>query len=268
MTFTDDQVLGLHRAGWDSETLLRLEQLFDRLQVTPERCDANRITFGPWALYRGKGWGDLRRALRLSGDDFETVVWTDGSGTMNDDHAGIGVVVDEGEHGVREYSEYIGLGTNNVAELSAIYRGLQAVPDRRRRLLVRSDSEYSIGILTKNWVPKKNVDLIQAIREDLAWRAGRVRFEHVRGHVGIEGNERADRLAKAGREAGFKPAGPLKLVQPTWDPSLGLLAVQCPCGNTFPQRSERFKVRCKLCGNTADLKALLMLQEASGSSGE
>lgn len=267
MALSEQQLLELYRAGWEREVILRLDQLMGILGHDPELVDRERVTFGPWAVYRSAHWGDLRRALRLADRATEeTVIWTDGSGTFNDDHAGIGVVVDEGEHGIREYSEYIGLGTNNVAELTAIYRGLQAVPDRRRKILVRSDSEYSIGILTKPWVPKKNKELVEAIRADLEWRGPNVRFQHVRGHVGIEGNERADKLAKAGREKGFKPQGTMRIVPPTWPEDLGLLAIQCPCGHTFPQRPERFKVKCKYCGKTGDLKALLVLQELPESA--
>lgn len=151
-----------------------------------------------WLLYRAR-----RRPLgaiepRLL--DSEVVAYCDGSGTTFEKPAGIGVVVYDPFREPLLIAENIGLGTNNVAELKAIWRALKAVPDTRRKILIRSDSEYALGSCSEEgWRPKANVDLIAQVRQDLAIRAGRVRFEHVDGHAGVEGNEIADRLAKVGR---------------------------------------------------------------------
>ena len=61
---------------------------------------------------------------------------------------GIGVVVIDGSER-REKGEYLGVGTNNIAELTAILRGLQQVEargDLGRPVVVYSDSAYSIGL--------------------------------------------------------------------------------------------------------------------------
>lgn len=121
-------------------------------------------------------------------------VWTDGACSGNPGRAGLGVVVIGDGTGQREISEYLGEATNNIAELTAILRGLQAVSDRTRPVIVYSDSAYSIGLLTKNWKAKKNVELVDELRA-LTRTFRDLRFVKVAGHAGIALNERVDYLA-------------------------------------------------------------------------
>ena len=44
--------------------------------------------------------------------------------------------------------------------------------------------------------PVKNADLIRAIDNEIAHRAGSVRFVWVKGHAGTAGNEKVDELAR------------------------------------------------------------------------
>jgi ribonuclease HI len=121
-------------------------------------------------------------------------VWTDGACSGNPGRAGLGVVILGDGPGEREISEYLGDATNNIAELTAILRGLQAVSDRTRPVIVYSDSAYSIGLLTKSWKAKKNTELVDELRA--LTRAFRdLRFVKVAGHAGIALNERVDQLA-------------------------------------------------------------------------
>jgi ribonuclease HI len=121
-------------------------------------------------------------------------VWTDGACTGNPGPAGLGVViVDGGKH--TEISEYLGEGTNNIAELMAILRGLERVPDKARPTVVYSDSQYSIGLLTQGWKAKKNVELVEELR-DVCRQFKDLRFVKVAGHAGIPLNERVDQLAR------------------------------------------------------------------------
>ena len=121
-------------------------------------------------------------------------VWTDGACSGNPGRAGLGVVILGDGPGEREISEYLGDATNNIAELTAILRGLQAVSDRARPVIVYSDSAYSIGLLTKAWKAKKNVELVDELR--VLTRTFRdLRFVKVAGHAGIALNERVDQLA-------------------------------------------------------------------------
>jgi ribonuclease HI len=121
-------------------------------------------------------------------------VWTDGACTGNPGPAGLGVVIVDGDKHT-ELSEYLGEGTNNIAELTAILRGLETVADKARPTIVYSDSQYSIGLLTQNWKAKKNVELVEDLRA-LCRRFKDLRFVKVAGHAGIPLNERVDQLAR------------------------------------------------------------------------
>jgi ribonuclease HI len=120
-------------------------------------------------------------------------VWTDGGCVPNPGPCGIGVVVVDGKQH-REISEYLGMGTNNIAELTAIVRGLEAVPTRDRMVVVYSDSQYAIGLLTLNWKPKANQELVAHLRA-LIKEFVEVRFVKVAAHSGVALNERVDQLA-------------------------------------------------------------------------
>jgi ribonuclease HI len=120
-------------------------------------------------------------------------VWTDGACTGNPGPAGVGVVIIDGDHR-RELSEYLGDATNNIAELTAILRGLEEVRARDRTVIIYSDSAYSIGLLSKGWKAKANVDLVAQLRS-LTAEFEDLRFVKVAGHSGIVENERTDELA-------------------------------------------------------------------------
>lgn len=121
------------------------------------------------------------------------IVYTDGACTGNPGPAGVGVVIiDGGER--REISEYLGQGTNNIAELTAIARALAEIADRERPVRLYTDSSYAIGLLTKNWKAKANQELVAELRATVA-RFPRLRFIKVKGHAGVPENERADQLA-------------------------------------------------------------------------
>lgn len=54
-------------------------------------------------------------------------VWSDGGARGNPGPAAIGVVIREDENVLEEISETIGEGTNNIAEYTAVLRGLQVL---------------------------------------------------------------------------------------------------------------------------------------------
>lgn len=142
---------------------------------------------------------EIVRAMDYSCADKATVAYCDGSGMTSDKVAGIGVAIyQRGEKPVF-IAENIGKGTNNVAELRAIWRALKQFPHVKQRIVICSDSEYAIGSMTKAWNASANAELIRHMREDLALRPN-VTFKHVDGHTGVEGNEVADDLANIGRK--------------------------------------------------------------------
>jgi ribonuclease HI len=127
-------------------------------------------------------------------------LWTDGACSGNPGPMGIGIVaIDGGKR--REIGEYLGIGTNNIAELTAIERALDAADEatggaRERRMRVYTDSAYSIGVLSKGWKAKANQELIARIRRRLG-AYPHLEFVKVSGHAGVPENERCDALARA-----------------------------------------------------------------------
>jgi ribonuclease HI len=121
------------------------------------------------------------------------VVYTDGACSGNPGPAGIGVVILDGGKR-RELSEYLGTGTNNIAELMAIVRALEEVP-RDRTIVLHADSSYALGLLGKGWKAKANQELVERMRK-LARDFRDLRLVKVDGHAGVAENERADELAR------------------------------------------------------------------------
>lgn len=123
----------------------------------------------------------------------QITIFTDGGCKHNPGPMGIGVVLKH-ENRTKLYSENLGHGTNNIAELTAILRGLQLLKTRKIPVVIYTDSAYSIGVLTGRYKIKKNKELIAEIRS-LISEFVKVSFKKVKGHVGIPGNELVDELA-------------------------------------------------------------------------
>lgn len=144
-------------------------------------------------------------------DSTTVTVYTDGACLGNPGPGGWGAVLTYGEH-ERELYGGEPATTNNRMELMAAIQALEAL-NRRSRVDIYTDSSYvRNGILS--WVakwksngwrtsakqPVKNEDLWR--RLDEATTRHDVEWHWVKGHAGIEGNERADELAGRGaREA-------------------------------------------------------------------
>jgi ribonuclease HI len=121
------------------------------------------------------------------------IVYTDGACTGNPGPAGVGVVILDGKER-KEVSEYLGHGTNNIAELMAIVRALELCAPERT-VVVHSDSSYALGLLGKGWKAKANQALVDKMR-GLAKGFRDLRLVKVPGHSGVPENERADELAR------------------------------------------------------------------------
>ena len=132
----------------------------------------------------------------------------DGSSLGNPGPAGWAWYVDEDTWDAGGWPQ----GTNNLGELTAILRLLEATADTGEELHILADSQYAINVVSKwrlgwkkrGWTkadkkPIKNLELIQEI--DRAMEGRRVTFEWVKGHAGHRMNERADDLARACAEA-------------------------------------------------------------------
>ncbi len=89
-------------------------------------------------------------------DDVQGVihVFTDGASSGNPGPSGAGVFFKYNGH-EKKISRYLGQGTNNIAELEAIKTGLLEIKNKDLPVQLYTDSSYALGLLTKNWKPKK-----------------------------------------------------------------------------------------------------------------
>lgn len=173
----------------------------DRLSVV-EGAAAEALGESTPATPKGPAGGtgrtafDARRGsvggMRPAGQSIQ--LWTDGACTGNPGPAGLGVLLRDGAES-QELSEYLGQGTNNIAELAAILRGLELVADRTRPVDVMTDSAYCVGLLTQGWKAKANQALIAELRALYATFKD-VRIIKVPAHSGVPDNEKADELAR------------------------------------------------------------------------
>jgi ribonuclease HI len=120
-------------------------------------------------------------------------IYTDGASSGNPGPSGIGVLLRFNKH-EKEISKYIGIATNNMAELEAIRSGLLAVKNTNLPVRVFTDSSYAYGVLVQGWKARKNQAIIASIKKILL-KFNDLKFIKLKGHAGIEGNERADVLA-------------------------------------------------------------------------
>lgn len=122
-------------------------------------------------------------------------LWADGACTGNPGPCGAGTVIIVGESR-RELSTWVGMGTNNVGELTAVLQGLQAISRPvERPLVIHTDSKYAIGVLSQGWKAKANQELVAAAKASLVGLP-QVEWHWVPGHSGIAMNERCDSLAR------------------------------------------------------------------------
>lgn len=161
----------------------------------------------------------------------EVVIYTDGAAVPNPGAGGYGVVLRYGQH-CKELSGGFRLTTNNRMELMAVIVGLEAL-NEPCKVSLHSDSQYIVNALTSRaafrWRANgwkinppqnkraKNADLWERLLA--AYERHEVTALWVKGHAGIDDNERCDALAmnacqKDGLlpDSGFQGSGPMLTV--------------------------------------------------------
>tara|TARA_R110002072_G_scaffold57188_3_gene147300 strand:+ start:47192 stop:47947 length:756 start_codon:yes stop_codon:yes gene_type:complete len=141
----------------------------------------------------------------------DTKIYTDGGCEPNPGEAGSGVAVYRDEQ-ISElwYGLYNPKGTNNTAELNALFQAMVMAQEelkKERSVAIFCDSKYSIQCITQwasGWEKKgwkkaggeiKNLSLIQEMFVLYKELKSQLQILHVNGHVGVEGNELADRMS-------------------------------------------------------------------------
>ncbi|MDH5225481.1 MAG: ribonuclease HI family protein [Actinomycetota bacterium] len=121
----------------------------------------------------------------------------DGASRGNPGPAGAGAqITDESGVVLAEVAEGLGIATNNVAEYTAVIRGLERASELGATdVLLRSDSQLLINQLTGRYrVKSPHLQPLHRRVRQLASAFGSIEFEHVRR----ERNTEADRLANEG----------------------------------------------------------------------
>lgn len=143
----------------------------------------------------GKGASKAKAAENLGPvPDGAWTVYADGACSGNPGPAGLGIVLVAPDGKSVEGFEYLGTATNNIAELTAILRAAELVP-AAALAYVHTDSQYSIGVLSKGWKAKANQELVANVKRALSGRKN-WKLVYVPGHAGVPLNERADELAR------------------------------------------------------------------------
>ena len=146
-----------------------------------------------------------------SDDDSEFIkIYCDGACSGNPGEAGSGLAIySDSKKPVLLFGAYEKEGTNNIAELNALFQALTIANQTHSEniITIYSDSKYSIDCITtlayvwiaKGWSKKggeiKNLELIKSAHNLYEKIKNKIEINHVKGHSGVEGNELADRMA-------------------------------------------------------------------------
>ncbi|MDJ0736071.1 MAG: ribonuclease HI [Nostocaceae cyanobacterium] len=137
-------------------------------------------------------------------------IYTDGACTGNPGPGGWGVLIYFSDGSVHEMGDASEQTTNNRMEMQAAIAALKFLQasGQQEPITLYTDSEYLINCVTK-WVkgwkkrdwkkkdgkPVLNQDLLKQL-DELNNRQV-IKWQHVRGHTGNQGNERCDEIARA-----------------------------------------------------------------------
>jgi ribonuclease HI len=157
-------------------------------------------------------------------------LWTDGACSGNPGPGGwAAILVARRADGIAAKQLEISGGdpatTNNRMELQAVIEGLRAL-QRSSTVTVHIDSTYVMDAIAKRWIvgwkargwktaakqPVKNRELWEALLAQLELHE--VTWKKVRGHAGVELNERCDELAVAACQAAASVAFRRRRSQP------------------------------------------------------
>lgn len=103
------------------------------------------------------------------------------------------IITNKDKQIISQFSEGELHATNNTMELKAIIKGCKAIEDGAEVIVV-SDSQYALNVLSGKWKAKANLDLIRE-HFDKSQKL-KIKYTWVKGHNGDELNEMVDQLAQ------------------------------------------------------------------------
>jgi ribonuclease HI len=214
----------LKKRGWRSQTEEMMAEFegvvgergkFPEVRPPWEKRVELRIE---WEGVKGKDEEVNRQEAlrRLGEEEYDVVIYTDGSASEGRSDGGAGCVVTRGGYREPEVVETIEVPAGRVcssfqAEMVALREALRWLKEnevvwRRARLI--SDSQSSLRALSERAVKGSNSELVARVEEELVRLRGEDRLvviTWVPSHCGVVGNELADRAA--GRAARLEQDG-------------------------------------------------------------
>ncbi|MDQ7044406.1 MAG: ribonuclease H [Sulfurimonas sp.] len=182
-------------------------ELFVLLNGLDDKEIQEKVIFNYKALQKFRQEPKEVVSKRPSGD---VTIYCDGGCTPNPGKAGSGVAVyRNNELSELWYGLYERMGTNNTAELGALYQSLllaQKELTNGNKVDIKCDSMYSINCIKvwaiswekKGWTKKggeiKNLDIIKLAYTLYNRIKKEISLSHIKAHAGFEGNELADRM--------------------------------------------------------------------------
>ncbi len=173
----------------------------------------NRAEAEAW-MDNPPGWEQKKKPVKRKTAKYESPIvpgdrieiYTDGGAINNPGPGGYGVVI-LAEDTTRELSGGYLHTTNNRMELMACIKGIEALPSRKKKVVLFSDSKYVVNGISKGWARAwRNRGWLKsdgkfAVNPDLWERlldltqGLAISFHWVKGHAGHPLNERCDQLA-------------------------------------------------------------------------
>ena len=194
-------------------------ELFVLLKGINDKADQDRVIENYKALQnfrKNLPKQELQKEKEKKPTAGDVIIYCDGGCSPNPGASGSGIavyrngIVDELWYGLYEH-----MGTNNTAELNALYQSLliaQKESEVGNKVEIKCDSMYSINCIKtwaiswekKGWTKKggeiKNLEIIQKSYTLYNQLKSKVELSHIKAHIGLEGNELADRMTVHARE--------------------------------------------------------------------
>lgn len=141
----------------------------------------------------------------------EVIIYTDGACFGNPGAGGYGAVLMQGNKR-KEIAQGYRHTTNNRMEILAVIKALELIKTPMQVIKLHTDSKLIVDTMTKGWLQKwqrngwrkadKTLVLNKDLWEKLAIENSKFKVEYiwVKGHAGIEENERCDVISKNAAE--------------------------------------------------------------------